>query len=129
MPKFGKRSLALLQQAHPDLVRVASEAIKIYDFAVIASYRGRDEQDYLFNAGLSQLEYPHSKHNCRPSHAIDCVPYPIDWEDRERFHYMAGLFFGIASGLGIKIRWGGDFNMNGDFRDGKFIDLPHFELV
>jgi peptidoglycan L-alanyl-D-glutamate endopeptidase CwlK len=35
----------------------------------------------------------------------------------------------VANTLGIKIRWGGDWNGDLQFRDEKFKDLPHFELV
>ena len=27
------------------------------------------------------------------------------------------------------VRWGGDWNMDNNFKDQKFNDLPHFELV
>ncbi len=33
-----------------------------------------------------------------------------------------------ADKLGVKVRWGADWNRNGDWRDEKFRDWPHFEL-
>ena len=29
----------------------------------------------------------------------------------------------------IKLRWGGDWNMNFEVDDNKFDDFPHFELI
>jgi hypothetical protein len=56
------------------------------------------------------------------------VPYPIDWDDRERFHLFSGFVLGIARSMGIKLRWGGDWNMNFEVDDNNFDDFPHFEL-
>ena len=60
---------------------------------------------------------------------MDAVPFPIDWNDKIRFYHFAGYVLGVAKTLGIKIRWGGDWNSNLNFKDEKFMDLPHFELV
>jgi hypothetical protein len=53
--------------------------------------------------------------------AIDLVPYPVNWNDRERFLRFGGFVCGLAAGMGIRIRWGGDW--------GKGWDMPHFELA
>jgi peptidoglycan LD-endopeptidase CwlK len=42
---------------------------------------------------------------------------------------MGKMFLEIAKELGIKVRWGNDWDMDGDLNDQKFIDSPHFELV
>ncbi len=34
----------------------------------------------------------------------------------------------VAKKEGVEIRWGGDWNDNGEYRDEKFLDLPHWEL-
>jgi len=31
-----------------------------------------------------------------PSDAVDVAPYPIDWNDKERFYYFAGERWGHA---------------------------------
>ena len=36
---------------------------------------------------------------------------------------------GVASQMGIKIRWGGDWDRDTDLSDNRFNDLPHFELM
>jgi peptidoglycan L-alanyl-D-glutamate endopeptidase CwlK len=35
---------------------------------------------------------------------------------------------GIASGLGIKLRWGGNWNGDFNLKDNKFQDIGHFEV-
>lgn len=61
--------------------------------------------------------------------AIDMVPYPVDWNDKSRFNTMADHVLAAAKELGIKVRWGGDWNQNGDWKDEKSYDGPHFELM
>ena len=42
---------------------------------------------------------------------------------------VAAAMLAAAKELGVAIRWGGDWNMNGDSKDEKFYDGPHFELL
>lgn len=134
MASFGKASQAQLDTLHPDLQMVLVDAVQYYDFAIIEGHRGEVAQNAAFAKGLSKLQWPHGNHNKNPSTAADCAPSPIDWSNREdairRFVYMAGFIMSSARRLGIKLRWGGDWNQNDDLRDeGKFRDFPHFELV
>jgi len=64
-----------------------------------------------------------------PSLAVNAAPYPIDWENRERATLFAGYVLGVADEMGIKLRWGGDWNMNFETADNNFDDLWHFELI
>lgn len=128
MPKFGNRSKKNLSEAHPLLQEVFEEVVKHYDCSVIEGHRPQEEQDKAYHAGKSKLKYPQSKHNKKPSLAVDVVPHPIDWNDRDRFYYFGGLVMGIAAAKGIDIRWGGDWDSDNDFKDQSFHDLPHFEL-
>ena len=50
------------------------------------------------------------------------VPYPIDWDDRDRFHYFGGYVLGVAKQMGLNIRWGGDWNQDTQSKDIKFDD-------
>lgn len=129
MPKFGKKSEERLATCHVDLQRLFNEVIKHYDCTVTCGHRGKDEQDEAVRTGVSKLAWPNSKHNSLPSKAIDVVPFPIDWDDMTRFYHFGGFVLAVAKQLGIKIRWGGDWNGDLKFRDEKFKDLPHFELV
>lgn len=129
MPKFGAQSLKHLQEAHPELQRLFHEVIKVVDCSVIEGFRSKEEQDKAFYAGKSKVKWPNSKHNNTPSLAVDVAPYPIDWNDTAKFYYFAGIVLGIASQLGIKIRFGGDWDRDHSLHDQAFFDLVHFELV
>ena len=129
MPRFGRRSKTNLRTAHLDLIRLFDKVIKEYDCSILQGYRNQEEQDRLYYEGRSKLQYPDSKHNSNPSLAVDVIPYPIDWNDRERFYHFAGYVKGVASGLGIKIRWGGDWDRDGDLTDQNFNDLFHIEII
>lgn len=107
-----------------------NEVIRHFDCKVTKGHRGQEEQDALYynDPPRTQVKWPNSRHNSDPSEAIDVVPYPVDWEDRERFTYFAGFVLGIAISMGIKLRWGGDWDRDTEVDDNKFDDLPHFEL-
>ena len=128
MPKFGKRSLEIISGLDSRLERVLWKAIEIYDFAVLSGYRLKEEQDNLFRNGLSKKKYPGSRHNQWPSCAVDIAPYPIDWDDLERFYFLAGVIRACANLCKTEIRWGGDWDSDGDLHDQSFMDLGHFEL-
>jgi hypothetical protein len=106
-----------------------SEVIKEFDCTILEGHRGESRQNEMYRTGRSKAKYGESLHNINPSSAIDVAPYPIDWNDRERFTYFAGYVKGKAAALGIKIRWGGDWDGDWQVRDNNFDDLPHFELV
>lgn len=61
--------------------------------------------------------------------AVDAAPWPIDWNDTDRFLVFGGFVLGTAREQGLVIRWGGDWDSDWNLRDQTFIDLPHFELV
>ena len=129
MPKFSKKSLKQLETCHANLRKVFVEVIKTVDCSILEGHRGKDKQNTLYKEGKTKVKYPNGRHNEFLSRAVDVVPYPIDWDDRERFHLFAGFVLGIANQMGIKLRWGGDWNINWFVDDNKFDDLPHFELI
>lgn len=135
MPSFSQHSRRELETCHEDLILILEESIKWYDFRVIEGHRPKERQNRLFREGKSQLQWPESNHNEEPSMAADIVPWPIDWEDRERFFYMAGVVITCGEWLfreeeiSHEVRWGGDWDSDRRFDDQQFDDLPHFELV
>ena len=129
MPKFGSRSRGRLSSCNPKLRRVFNEVVKEFDCSVLCGHRGEDEQNKAFKEGKSKVKYPNGRHNAKPSNAVDVAPYPIDWSDRERFTLFAGYVLGIARSMGIKLRWGGDWDGDFEVKDNNFDDLPHFELI
>lgn len=121
MPRFSKSSLSKIQTCSLDLQEIVNEAIKITDFTVLCGHRNQEEQEKAFKSGYSKARWGQSLHNSLPSRAIDIAPYPIDWNDKERFKQLAEVIKQIAFEKGINIRWGGDFK--------SFVDMPHFELA
>jgi peptidoglycan L-alanyl-D-glutamate endopeptidase CwlK len=128
MNTFSQSSRLKLSTCDSELIRLAMEVLKIHDCTVLTGFRSEDAQNKLLGEGRSKLTYPFSKHNKMPSQAIDLAPYPIDWEDEKRFYYFAGIVRGVAHSLGIRIRWGGDWDSDNDLNDQSFDDLVHFEL-
>ena len=129
MAKFGPKSIAALETVHPDLRKLAEEAILVMDHSVLEGYRDQAGQDKAFAEKRSTKQWPNSKHNRLPSPALDVAPYPIDWKDTAAFARLFGIYEALAFKHGIKIRWGADWNNNGRTADEKFIDMPHIELI
>ena len=125
MPKFGKRSKQRLEGVNIVLVHILNKLVKIMDVTIIEGVRSQERQDELVKKGASKTKF--SKHI--DGRAVDVAPYPIDWEDRERFHYMGGMLKGIAHEMDVKIRWGGDWDNDGEIKDNNFDDLVHVELL
>ena len=140
MPKFGTSSIKRLVTCHPDLQKIFNEVITTVDCSIFCGYRNKAEQQKAFTNNLPQLEFPNSKHNKSPSLAVDAGPYfaelkNTDWSDRLAFAVFAGYVIATADKLlkenkiTHRVRWGGDWDMDGRTLDQKFTDLPHFELV
>jgi len=136
--KFGKRSQTNLSDVHPDLIRVAERVLSfgVMDFSVIEGHRSIERQKELYDDGKTQIDGTNKKgkHNYKPSHAIDVLPYPAVvngvnvWTDNHRWCVLAGLFYAAAKLEDVSIRWGGDWDSDGNNADSKFNDMPHYEL-
>lgn len=118
--KFSQKSLDKLYTCDHRLVAICLELIKEIDFTVICGTRSKEDQDKAVAGGFSRTIYPTSKHNKNPSEAVDLAPYPIDWNDIDRFKDLAVRFKRIAEEKGIAISAGADWKMR---------DYPHFELA
>lgn len=129
MPKFSQRSKARLETCHPDLQEIFNHVIEHYDCTIIEGHRSTQRQDELLRTGASKVKGGKSKHNKSPSLAVDVSPYPIFWEQRDRFILFGGYVKAVADIFKIKIRWGGDWDGDKDLNDQTFNDLVHFELV
>lgn len=130
MPEFSTRSLAELATCHPDLQRVFAEVVKHWDCTVLDGARSLAEQEENVRRGVSKtLASKHLIQSDGWAWAVDVAPTPIDWQDLERFRAFGGFVLGVAALLGVPLRWGGDWNGNRQFKDERFVDLPHFELL
>lgn len=119
MASFGRKSMKERKGLHPSLQDVLDEAILLMDFTIIQGPRSEEEQRRNVNNGSSQTM--NSKHLLRPSEAVDLAPWPIDWDDIERFRLLAGTLLDVAGSLGVKLVWGGGWRT--------FKDYGHFELA
>jgi len=115
-----------LLTCHKDLQTLFNEVIKTYDCTITCGVRNRADQEKAFAQGNSKVHFPNSKHNTSPSRAIDVVPYPVDWDDIERFKEMAVVVKDAAKRLKSEgkithdIEWGGDWKT--------FKDYPHWQI-
>ncbi len=132
MPSYSKSSLTNLDSCHIKLQLVFHEVIKRRDCTIICGFRGEEAQNKAYDEDKSTLKFPDSKHNIFPSNAVDVAPYypgvGIDWNDLGGFYMFAGYVMCVAEELGIKLRYGGDWDGDRRTADHKFKDLPHFEL-
>ena len=128
MPRFGRRSKERLATCDNRLQDVFNEVIKHVDCSVLEGQRDEERQNKLFDEGKTKVRFPNGRHNASPSRAVDVTPYPVDWDDRERQTLFAGFVLGIARSMGIKLRWGGDWDMDFEVQDNRFDDFPHFEI-
>tara|TARA_Y100000310_G_C20538786_1_gene742193 strand:+ start:39 stop:431 length:393 start_codon:yes stop_codon:yes gene_type:complete len=128
MAKFGKSSKKRLATCDERLQKVFNEVIKYVDCSILEGHRSEERQNYLFQEGRTKVKYPKGRHNSNPSRAVDVTPYPVDWDDRERQTLFAGFVLGIARSMDIRLRWGGDWDMDFQVMDNRFDDFPHFEL-
>lgn len=134
---FGTRSRANLNTCHPKLIATAELAIQIYDFSVIEGHRSLERQQELYADGLTEIDGDNmiGNHNVKPSRAMDLLPYPAMrngvnvWGDHDRWLIFAGIVIACGAQVGARLRWGGDWNMDGSTKDTKFFDKPHFELL
>jgi peptidoglycan L-alanyl-D-glutamate endopeptidase CwlK len=128
MPKFSQKSRSQLDTCCDEIRIVLCEAIREIDFSVICGYRSNHVQQELYEQNLSKSPAGYSKLNRIPSDAVDIAPWPIDWEDTDRFIYFAGHIMRIAMSRCILVRWGGDWNMDTKLNK-RFKDLAHFEVL
>jgi|TARA_R100000656_G_scaffold48381_1_gene39220 peptidoglycan L-alanyl-D-glutamate endopeptidase CwlK len=130
MPRFGKRSKERLRGVDAKLVNVLNEVVKYFDITIIEGLRSQKRQDELVAEGKSKTKF--GKHVL--GKAVDLAPYPIDWKARDDFHLLGGFILGVASQMGVNVRWGGDWSSSSLYKgkrttkDNSFDDLVHFEL-
>lgn len=131
MPKFGKKSLERREMLCKDLRILVDEAIKYYDFSIVCSHRGQEEQERAFNSGNSKAHFGQSAHNFFPSFAVDIYPYPTPYIQKKGVLYlddnskewdkMICVFKNLAKQMGIEITCGIDFK--------RLVDKPHIEIA
>lgn len=145
---FGAQSQARLKGVHPKMVAVVNEALKIMsewdaagavscDIMVLEGVRTPQRQKELYAQGrtkpgnivtwtLNSNHFINTKTGF--GHAVDLVPYPVDWNDLKKFDLISRAMFTAADRLNTPIRWGADWDRDGNIRERGESDSPHFEL-
>jgi len=134
---FSGNSSERLNTCDKRLVSICKRALSfgVMDFSILEGVRSYERQKQLFHDGKSKtLQSKHLANQKGMSEAVDILPYPSRvnginvWNDPIRFHILAGLMFAAASLEGVQLRWGGDWDGDGNSADQTFLDFAHFEL-
>ena len=148
---LSKLSLSRLVGLHTTLESVVKRAIEIteQDFMVVEGVRSKEQCYINYGKGrtaeqckakgvpaqyaqpklakVTWLNNPLSSKHVT-GHAVDLVPYPVDWNDLTKFDKVAKAMFAAAKELGVSIRWGADWDNDGKYREKGEYDSPHFEI-
>ena len=148
---LSKLSLGRLEGVNPELVKVVKRAIEItpQDFMVVEGVRSKEQCYINYGKGrtvaqctakgvpakyaqpklakVTWLNNPLSSKHVSGK-AVDLVPYPVNWNDLTKFDQVAKAMFAAAKELGVSIRWGADWDNDGNYREKGEYDSPHFEL-
>ena len=129
MPHFSRTSKEKLRDLDEELQDVLNEAIKHFDFSIVWTHRGMEEQNKAYREGKSRNRWPTSKHNSYPSVAFDIVPYPGGYNaSYKAFFEMATYVYAASSMKGVPLRWGGHWkNYTGRGENDR--DWAHFEKI
>jgi peptidoglycan L-alanyl-D-glutamate endopeptidase CwlK len=137
---FGERSRRNLVGVHPKMIKVAERALELttVDFFVNEGVRTPARQKELYAQGRTKPGNKvtwtlNSNHfiNARTGygHAIDVYKAPYD--PRQPFSTSKAIalaFLKAADELDIPIRWGADWDRDGNYGERGEGDSPHFEL-
>lgn len=138
MAKLSSASVRKMLTADHRLVKVIDRYEG--DLVVIEAHRTIERQKQLMAEGKSSLKKAENgKHTKFPSEAVDIAPLvngKIYWENKEAFVKLKDEIFRIVDEINkenpqdppIKLRWGGDWDRDGDWKDEKFLDMVHFEI-
>ncbi len=141
--KLSALSLSRLVGVDSTLVNVVERAIEIseQDFMVVEGVRSKEQCYINYGKGRTaaqcssksvpiQYAQPNlakvtwlnnplsSKHTT--GQAVDLVPYPVDWNDLNKFKNIAIAMKQAAKELNVSMDWGGDWTSSKDY--------PHFEI-
>lgn len=131
---YGTVSRQRLDQCHQYLQILFDEVIRDVDIIILEGHRTKAVQNRYFDEGRSKVRWPNSKHNSKPSMAVDYAPYPVDWNRLDRFTWVGGQLKSTWERLKRErrvegyLRFGFDWDGDGDITDHTFMDYPHVEL-
>lgn len=142
MSKLNSTSEKRLVGVDPRLVAVVRRAVEKLPFnvLVVEGLRSLERQKDLYAQGRTKpgrkvtwtMNSNHLKQANGFGAAVDLAPLngaQIDWNDLKKFDAIAKAMFEAAEELGIRIRWGADWDQDGNPRERGESDSPHFELM
>ena len=129
MSAFSAISKGRLETCDERLQKVFNEVVKHFDCSILEGHRNEADQNKYFSQKKSKVKWPFGEHNKLPSRAVDAMPFPVNWNDIQRICYFAGYVMATALSMGIRLRWGKDWDGDTDLNDQTFQDAPHYELI
>ena len=95
MYRYGRRSLAVIEQLPPEYKAPLMDVIKIVDISLLEAIRLKDKQNAAVSAGASTVLWPNSAHNIlyegQKARGFDAMPWyadkpgGIDWRTDKEF--------------------------------------------
>lgn len=145
---WDDRSCGVLNELRQDLATVIDAARKVcaVEFQLVDGARTIEEQRRLFASGKSKInpddlepadlvaQAKHVVNKVEPkSRAVDIIirvkDKPQHTYDRQHLCFVAGVVQSEGNRRGIAIRWGGNWDRDGEIiTDQTFQDLVHFEV-
>lgn len=104
---------------------------EVADISILSGHRDEATQNSLYPK-YTKLRFPDGKHNKLPSEAVDFNVYPKPDTKAKQWAalaYVAGRAIEIGKRRGLTVRWGGDWDGDGDLTDQNFDDLFHLEVT
>lgn len=137
-PKWNlsERDLKRLECVDQRLVNVVKRAAEISErtFMVVEGLRTQERQRQLYAQGRT-APGPVVTWTMKSKHiegrAVDLAPTAgssIDWNDIEGFNAVSRAMLTAAAELGVHVRWGADWDGDGNPRERGETDSPHFEV-
>ncbi len=156
--KLGKKSKVQYDTLHADLQVIVDWTLKycVVDFSINEGHRPVKKQFEYFKKGRElidgewKLTRPKNKitnvdgfkikgkHNYNPSLALDFKAYVPDkpeltWDSVHLTYIGASMvlsadFLFLQGAITHKLRWGGNWDKDGDLADNTLYDRPHVEL-
>lgn len=118
--------------AHQKLLDVERKAVKRFAKMGIPMFahcvvRTPSDQNRLYAKGLSNATGGQSPHQY--GLAFDLIHGTKGWElSQLQWDIVRHVVFETAASCGVKLRWGGDWDGDGDIHDQRLYDPAHFEL-
>lgn len=134
--QLDERSEKRLEGVHPTLVSIVRRAAKRLPFSlfVVEGLRTKERQEQLYAQGRTKPG-PKVTWTMKSKHldgrAVDLAPLidgAIDWKDVKKFDQIAAAMIEAGKEVGVLVRWGADWDMDGLPRERGESDSPHFEI-